>query len=88
MKAFSDISLAHHHEAMALYDRAKAGLETAKSFKELDEMNGKRLMNLADFILSVQERQQEVQLKEDESTMNMMMMSQKSQNNTQMAAQQ
>lgn len=73
MKAFSDISLAHHHESMALYDRAKAGLETAKSFKELNEMGDKRLVNLADFILSVQERQQDLQLKEDESTMGMIM---------------
>ncbi len=81
MKAISDIGLAHHHEAMAANDRAKAALENAKAFKELDEMNDKRLINLADFIISVQERQQEAQLKEDESAMNMMMMSQKSQNN-------
>lgn len=79
MKALSDIGLAHHHDAMALYDRAKAGLETAKSFKELDEMGDKRLMSLADFIVNLQERQQAVQIKQDESEMNMMMSQQPSQ---------
>lgn len=73
MKAFSDIGLAHHHDAMALYDRAKAGLENAKAIRELDEMDQSRRISLADFLLSIQERQQDIQLKEDESAMNMMM---------------
>jgi hypothetical protein len=56
-KAISDISLSEHHQAMAVQDRARAGLDNAKALKEIDEMDENRLMKLAEFIVSMQERQ-------------------------------
>jgi len=86
MKSLTDVGLAHHHEAMAMHDRAKAGLDNAKAIRELNEMGDKRLMNLADFIVNLQERQQEMQLREDDSNMNMI--TSQNQNSSQTAAMQ
>lgn len=71
-RSITDMGLAHHHEAMAVNDRAKASLDNAKAIKELDELDENRLMNLADFIISMQERQQDAQLKQDESQLKLM----------------
>lgn len=60
-RAISDMGLAQHHAAMALNDRAKAGLDNVKALKELDEMDDNRLLKLAEFIIDLQERQQAMQ---------------------------
>ena len=61
------MGLAQQHAAVAIHERAKAGLDNAKALKEIDEMGDKRLMNLADFILSIQERQQALQRGEEDA---------------------
>jgi hypothetical protein len=55
--AVADIAMAHQKEALAVYERGEGALANAKALKEIDEMDDKRLINLADFIISVQERQ-------------------------------
>lgn len=63
-RSLADLGLAQAHSAQAVHDRAKAALDNAKSLKELDEINENRLIKLSDFILSVQERQQALELNE------------------------
>lgn len=66
-RSLADMGLAQQHAAVAIHERAKAGLDNAKALKEIDEMGDKRLMNLAEFILSMQERQQAMQRSEEEA---------------------
>ena len=66
-RSLADMGLAQQHAAVAIHERAKAGLDNAKALKEIDEMGDKRLMNLADFILSIQERQQALQRGEEDA---------------------
>jgi hypothetical protein len=67
-RSIADIGLSKHHEALAIQDRAKASLENAKALKEVDEIGENRLMKLADFIMSMQERQQAMALAEEENS--------------------
>jgi hypothetical protein len=60
-KAVADIAMAKERSSQAMHDRASAGLENAKALKELDEMDETRLIKLADFILTMQERQKAIQ---------------------------
>lgn len=60
-RSISDMGLAQHHAAMAVQDRARAGLDNVKSLKELDEVDENRLIKLADFLVDVQERQHAMQ---------------------------
>jgi hypothetical protein len=69
-RALSDIGLAQQHAAIAIHDRAKAGLDNAKALKEIDEMDENRLMKLSDFVLNMQERQQQLQRNEEEAQLN------------------
>lgn len=55
--AVQKIALAKQEASQAVHQRASAALENAKALKEIDELDENRLMKLADFILSVQERQ-------------------------------
>lgn len=66
-RSIADMGLAQQHAAVAIHERAKAGLDNAKALKEIDEMGDKRLISLADFILSVQERQQAMQRSEEDA---------------------
>lgn len=51
------IALAKQEASQAVHQRAAAALDNAKALKELDEMDEKRLMRLAEFMLGLQERQ-------------------------------
>lgn len=56
-RAVADIGLAKERSAQAVHDRASAALENAQAFKTLEEVDENRLIKLADFILTMQERQ-------------------------------
>ena len=64
-RSIADMALAQQHSAQAVHDRAKAALDNAKALKELDELDENRLIKLSDFILSVGERQQQMELNEE-----------------------
>jgi hypothetical protein len=66
-RAVSDFGLARHHMALAAQDVANSQLTTAKAMKEFDEIDENRLMKLADFIISVQERQNSMQMGQEEA---------------------
>ncbi len=68
-RAVSDFGLARHHMALASQDVANAQLTTAKALKEFDELDENRLMKLADFILNIQERQNTMQMGQEEAAM-------------------
>lgn len=55
--AVQKIALAKQEASQAVHQRAAAALDNAKALKEIDELDENRLMKLAEFILSVQERQ-------------------------------
>lgn len=55
--AVQKIALAKQEASQAVHQRAAAALDNAKALKELEEIPENRLIKLADFILSVQERQ-------------------------------
>lgn len=58
-KVYTDITLAEHHQAMAVQDRANAALANAKALKELDEMDENRVLKLAQFIIDISDKQRE-----------------------------
>ena len=64
-RSIADMALAQQHSAQAVHDRAKAALDNAKALKELDELDENRLIKLSDFILTVGERQQQMELNEE-----------------------
>jgi hypothetical protein len=68
-RAVSDFGLARHHMALATQDVANAQLTTAKALKEFDELDENRLMKLADFIISIQERQNNMQMGQEAAAM-------------------
>src|SRR6185437_16068259 len=69
-RSVSDLALAKHHEGESVANRASAALNNAKAMKELEELDENRLMKLADFILSVQERQKIMNQGEEDDSIN------------------
>lgn len=67
-RAVSDIALAKERASQAVHDRASAALENAKALKEIDEMDENRLINLANFILEMQEKQKALAGDEEEDS--------------------
>lgn len=55
--AVQKIALAKQEASQAVHQRAEAALANAKALHELSDMKEDRLVKLADFVLSVQERQ-------------------------------
>ncbi len=68
-RSVADLGLAQQHSAQAVHDRAASALDNAKALKELDELDENRLIKLADFILSIQERQQNIALQEQQQAL-------------------
>lgn len=56
-RAVADIGLAKERSSQAVQDRAMAALDNARALHELDSIPEDRLYKLADYILSIQERQ-------------------------------
>lgn len=61
-RAVSNIGLDKERSAQADHDRAKTALDNAKALHELSQLPEERLMKLADFILSMEERQHALSL--------------------------
>ena len=57
-RAVSNMGLAKERSSQSIHDRAKAALDNARAVKELDELDDKRLLSMADFLLRVQQAQQ------------------------------
>jgi hypothetical protein len=56
-RAISNIGLAKERSSQAMHDRAAAALDNAKAFKELSQLDESRLMEMARFIIELQDRQ-------------------------------
>lgn len=67
-RAIADIGLAKERTSQAVEDRALASLNNAKAIKELQEIDEDRLYKLADYILSIQERQKALAGDEEEDS--------------------
>lgn len=57
-RAVANIGLDKERSAQADHDRAKTALDNARALHEIAELPEQRLMGLADFIMSMEERQQ------------------------------
>jgi hypothetical protein len=64
-RAVSNIGLAKERASQAVHDRASAALDNSKAIKELEAMDEKRLMELANFIVDLQMRQKQLEGSEE-----------------------
>ena len=58
-RSIANIGLAKERSSQAMQDRAQANLDNAKAFKEMDQIDDARLMDMARFLLEVQKAQKE-----------------------------
>jgi len=65
-RAMADIGLYEERKAQATHDIAKTALDNAKALKEIEEVDEDRLVKLTNYILDLQQRQQEKAMLEDE----------------------
>lgn len=59
-RSVSDFALAKERASQAAADRGRAALDNVKAIKEIHGMDNDRLINLGNFILDMQERQQAI----------------------------
>jgi hypothetical protein len=63
--AVQKIALAKQEASQAVHQRAAAALDNAKALKELEEMDENRLIKLANFIIDLQNKQKEIEGREE-----------------------
>jgi hypothetical protein len=63
--AVQKIALAKQEASQAVHQRASAALDNAKALKELEEMDENRLIKLANFIVDLQNKQKEIEGREE-----------------------
>jgi len=67
-RAVSDIALAKERASQAVHDRAAAALDNARAIKEMYQLDENRLMDLARFILELQQSQKAISGGEEEDS--------------------
>jgi len=67
-RSASDIALAKERTSQAVHDRASAALENARALKEIYQLDEKRLMELANFIVELQMKQKAIAGGEEEDS--------------------